>query len=239
MACSKRPSNVLTEKQMEDVLYDMYIAEAEIKENLSVFHQDSMLRKDLLQSVFDKHSITEDRFDLSLTWYNKNLDKYMKIHERLQDRYTLNIEDLKKQNVPQESTPLYVDTTYLYTSENFILKSTSIGNIFSFIVNDHNTLNEYKRYNVDFLPIGIQAPSYPVISFNIKSQDTVFVYKDTIKTNSWYRNSWAVGKKHKVVSVYGTIQLPVDIYQGVLINNFTITQQEAKDPSFFVRRSRK
>ena len=73
---------------MEDVLFDFYVAEAEIKENSAVFYSDSS-QKTVFQAVFKKHRISEQKFDTSLVWYNAHLDKYMKINEKLTERYTI------------------------------------------------------------------------------------------------------------------------------------------------------
>ncbi|GHS95979.1 hypothetical protein FACS189421_00230 [Bacteroidia bacterium] len=80
---------------MENVLFDLYIAETEIRENYAVFHSDSIRRQLLLHSVFEKHRISEQKFDTSLVWYNAHLDRYLKINEKLTARYTLLIENLQ------------------------------------------------------------------------------------------------------------------------------------------------
>ena len=98
VACTNRPFHVLPEKKMEDILFDLYIAETEIKEN-TILYNDS-LKRELLQSVFKKHKISEQKFDTSLVWYNAHLEKYMKINDKLTERYTVLI------NTLQAETPL-------------------------------------------------------------------------------------------------------------------------------------
>jgi hypothetical protein len=80
---------------MENVLFDLYIAEAEIKENGPVFYSDSIRRQQLLHSVFEKHRISEQKFDTSLVWYNAHLDRYLKINEKLTVRYAALINNLQ------------------------------------------------------------------------------------------------------------------------------------------------
>ncbi|GHV20784.1 hypothetical protein FACS189428_0250 [Clostridia bacterium] len=104
-ACTNRPWNVLSEKKMENLLFDLYIAETEIKENSPVFQSDSLRKQQLLHSVFEKHHVSEKRFDTSLVWYNAHLDRYLKINEKLTERYTLLITKLQaevqKTNLPK------------------------------------------------------------------------------------------------------------------------------------------
>ena len=94
-ACSQeRPSYVLSDRRMEDVLYDLNLVENAINDNYAVFSGDSARRQQLLDYVFQKHKITEQTFDTSLVWYNAHLDKYMKINENVDKRYAKVLADL-------------------------------------------------------------------------------------------------------------------------------------------------
>lgn len=229
IACSNRPSYVLSEKQLEDVLYDVYIAEAIIKQNQTVFHRDTLLKQELLKSVLDKHHINPQKFDTTMIWYANNLDKFVKINDKLEHRYTLDIEKMRvKSEAEKKEEKQVFDSTYLYAYNSFILQKETKETIFSFMVSDYDLLNTNKRYHIDFLAIGIKAPDYPILTFSIACQDTILVYKDTIKTNSWYSNSYAANSERKVNSVYGTIHLPANNTNAVLLHDFRITQQKKK-----------
>jgi hypothetical protein len=86
-ACTGKPGYVLSDRKMENVLFDLYIAETEINENSTVFYNDSAKKRDLLESVFRKHRVSQEKFDTSLVWYNAHIKQYMKINTRLTDRY--------------------------------------------------------------------------------------------------------------------------------------------------------
>ena len=86
-ACTSKPVYVLSDKKMEDVLFDLYIVEAGMKEKLVVLHEDSAQKQDLLQSVFKKHKISQAKFDTSLVWYNANLKRYLKINDQVNGRF--------------------------------------------------------------------------------------------------------------------------------------------------------
>lgn len=83
-SCGRRPSSVLSEDEMMELLYDIRLAQA-IYSNNENFQSDSS--KDLLVSgVFDKHNITQAVFDSSLVWYADNIDIYRTINDSVSNR---------------------------------------------------------------------------------------------------------------------------------------------------------
>ncbi|MBQ0050279.1 MAG: DUF4296 domain-containing protein [Bacteroidales bacterium] len=81
LACKPgAPSGVLPEAEMEELLYEYHIAQ-------SVGEQD---RKDVdrarylnVQSVFEKHGITEAEFDSSMVWYASHADVLQRMYGRI------------------------------------------------------------------------------------------------------------------------------------------------------------
>lgn len=84
-ACDKGQKNVLSASKMEDVLYDYHIAQA----MLSQMRQDSAQKvcDDYLNAVFKKHNVTEEEFDSSIVYYNRNSTELMKIYNNLDTRF--------------------------------------------------------------------------------------------------------------------------------------------------------
>jgi hypothetical protein len=228
-ACGNRPSNVLSEKKMEDVLFDLYIAETEIRENSAVFSNDSLRKQQLLHSVFKKHRIPEQRFDTSLVWYNAHLDKYIKINNRLTERYAFLIEKLQKERekiIAQQTTH---DTTFLYVSPMFMLQPAWRENIHAFRL-DTLRPDLQKKYNVELLAMGIRDSVKPVLTFCIQCNDTNFIHRDTIAQNGKFAKQYSVPGYHKVESIYGNIHLPARSETPVLIGNFAVFQQKTTIP---------
>jgi uncharacterized protein YcfL len=95
IACTSKPSYVLSDKKMENVLFDLYLAEAGVTENAALFYNDSVKKQEFLQSVFKKHHTTQAKFDTSLVWYNAHMQRYMKINTQLTDRYDRLIRQLE------------------------------------------------------------------------------------------------------------------------------------------------
>jgi hypothetical protein len=210
---------------MEDVLFDLYIAEIEIKENSPVFSNDSLQKQQLLNSVFEKHKISEQTFDTSLVWYNANLEKYIKINDKLTARYTFFIEDLQKEKDKLTATATIHDTTFLYTSPAFMLQPALRSTIHAFR-SDTSSLNLLKKYNVELLALGIRDSIKPVLTFCIQCKDTNFVYRDTIAQNGPFTTQYSVPGNHNVESIYGNLYLPPENPNPVLIGNFIVFQQK-------------
>jgi hypothetical protein len=238
-ACSNRPSYVLSDKRMENILFDLYIAETEIKENNPVFLNDSLRKQQLLRSVFEKHRVSEQTFDTSLVWYNANLDKYLKIIEKVTERYASSIEDLNKEKKRLIAEMTVRDTTFLYASSAFLLQSAGRENIHAFEA-DTSHLNVLKEYNVELSTLGIRdSVSSPVLTFCIQCEDTTFVYRDTLIHNGPFSKQYTLLPKYTAKSVFGNLYLPPENKNPLLIGDFTVYQQKTTPPSPETLRSEK
>ena len=228
-ACNSRPSYVLSEKEMENVLYDLYIAEVEIDDHYFFFSNDSARKQDLLNSVFKKHRITEQAFDTSLVWYNKDLDKYLKINSRVENRLAVLADTLKKQVdfIEEEIRKanmrnLFPDVAY------FFLQSPGLfQNRYTF---QTDTLNnkDYRdlSLNFDVMGINVNDSIYPVVNFYMECTDTIIAYCDTIQSNTRYSQSFAVPAMQKLNKIHGSFQIPDEEKTLILFNNISISTQE-------------
>ncbi len=70
-----RPKEVLNRKDMEKLMYDVYIAEAMIENDYQNF--DTPEKKEaLISEVFRKHKTTQAQWDTSLSWYSDKIEIY-------------------------------------------------------------------------------------------------------------------------------------------------------------------
>lgn len=226
-ACGNRPLNVLSDKKMEDVLFDLYIAEIEIRENNSVFFSDSLRKQQLLHSVFQKHGISEQTFDTSLVWYNANLEKYVKVNNKVAERYALLIRDLEKERKKIQDELTVRDTIFLQTSPVFMLCSRRGENIRPFRL-DTTRLDALQNYQLKLLTIGINDSIKPVLTFCVQYNDTNWVRRDTIMHDGWFTTQYAAPKNRRIISVYGNLHLPSKNKTPVLVANFTIYQEKIR-----------
>lgn len=127
VACDvKRPSYVLSDKEMEEVLYDFHVAQI-VGENLQESSREK--RERLLESAFRKHHIGRADFDTSLFWYSKYPDKLEKIYTRLNTRIEAQCEALDqlalKRGGEAKARNLSGDTVNLWTGETIVRLSNA------------------------------------------------------------------------------------------------------------------
>lgn len=78
-ACSKRPSNVLSEDKMVKLMVDMEIAESYASQQSS----SNDYRIELGRQVLAKHGVSEETLDTTLAWYGRNMDEYSALFEKI------------------------------------------------------------------------------------------------------------------------------------------------------------
>lgn len=80
----KKPDGVISESQMEDLLYDYHIAQA-LGENIP--YSENYKKAIYTEAVFRKHNTTEAAFDTSMVWYTRNTEILSKMYERITKRF--------------------------------------------------------------------------------------------------------------------------------------------------------
>lgn len=108
VACQvKRPDVVLSDTQMENVLYDFHVAKA-MGEDIP--YNESYKRVLYLESVYKKYGITQADFDTSMVWFARNPDALTKIYENVNARLKAERDGINhlialRDNKPKESLP--------------------------------------------------------------------------------------------------------------------------------------
>lgn len=93
-ACEiKRPKEVLSDAQMEKVLYDYHLATA-MGDMAS--YDENYKRELYIQYVLKKNHITRAVFDSSLVWFSNNPELMMKIYEKVNQKFVTEDEQVKK-----------------------------------------------------------------------------------------------------------------------------------------------
>lgn len=78
------PRGILKPSKMEAVLYDYHLAE-----NLPIKGSHTAVTREMqLQSVFQKHGITQKQFDESMAYYARHTSKLLDIYKSIDERYT-------------------------------------------------------------------------------------------------------------------------------------------------------
>lgn len=127
--CDKRPKNVLSDKEMVEVIADLKLAEAYAN---SQIHGSGTAdkREELAKSVLASHGVTQEELDSTLGWYGRNLDKYSELYEKVDKRL---LEKKKKLLKDGEETIVETEGDNLWAYEKNGVIST-LGNSDGWII---------------------------------------------------------------------------------------------------------
>lgn len=78
-SCDTTPKGVLGRTKMEQIIYDVHIAEGMIDE-LNEPYRSENAKKEMIAAVLIKNGVSKATFDTSMVWYGSHLDKYMKVY---------------------------------------------------------------------------------------------------------------------------------------------------------------
>jgi hypothetical protein len=212
---------------MEDVLYDLYLAEAVVDENYYFFSNDSIARQNLLNSIFKKHKITEQTFDTSLAWYNANIEKYLKINNKVGERFTALSEKIKNDldKIEAETRRKQIRNLFPRTTFFFLQTPGLFQNRYVFKT-DSIQLQTARSFYLTFHVLGVRDSIYPSLSFCIRAGDTIFVNRDTIRSNGTYSNSFSVPSDYAVKEIYGVFSIPDKGKNQILFNDINLFEEE-------------
>ena len=196
---------------MEDVLFDIHIADALISDNYRDFSNEERTRK-LYASVFEKHGITQEQFDSSLVWYGRNLDKYLTIYDNLDKRYIALTDSITAKIERLDKPAIFSDTNLWEGVKSFMLASLPGKNLIDFDLNlDTIRLSPKEYYALAFNVLGISdSISVPFVTFGIGFADSVFVERKTILDNGSFTISLppADSINNNPTHLFGSVSLP-------------------------------
>lgn len=153
-ACQvKRPKTVISDAKMESVLYDYHIAKAMGEQ---VPYSDNYKKVLYIESVFEKHGITQAVFDSSMVWFTRNPEVLTKIYEKVSNKLMAERDGINnliaiRDNKPKESMPGDSIDVWIW-QHIYQLTGMPLDNKISFVLpsdtnfKDRDTL----RWNVHF-----------------------------------------------------------------------------------------
>lgn len=154
MACApSTPSGILPEDEMENVLYDMHVAQS-IYETRSGGVTTGADLIALRASVLNKHGIDKAEWDTSFNYYCRNTREMYSIYQSLSDRIERNVVALggKVDGIQGEEA----DTANVWKAEpSFILMHQAPYNLYTFEIQPDSTFEDGDRitlqYDVQFI----------------------------------------------------------------------------------------
>lgn len=234
-SCQNRPNEVLPRKKMENVMYDMYVAEAIIDHDYQDFNVPER-KEALINQVLDKHKITEARWDTSLSWYSDNIDQYLQINDSVKVRLQRN-QNAAQQLIKQEA----IDNKEFevepadYIPPNFSIAGLGCDRGFKFNLDSLQLSERFADKDTLFFRLKVLGV-FPENSYSLKSMLTI-EYADTIlyQTSKLIENksySFSISKhieQDTIVSLSGFVNLngklppiPIQLHQISLDDNNNI-----------------
>ena len=176
-SCQNRPSEVMPRKKMENVMYDMYIAESIIDHDYKNFDLPEK-KEALINQVFDKHNISEARWDTSLSWYSDNIDQYLQINDSVKSRLERNQKVVQQINMQH----IALQRRFEKKPDNYIPSNVHIAGLgcergFKFKLDSTELAERYLDNDTMFFSFKVLGLS-PANSYSLKSMLSV-EYADT------------------------------------------------------------
>ena len=227
-----RPKDVLNRKDMEKLMYDVYIAEAMIENDYRNF--DTPDKKEaLIGEIFKKHKITQAQWDTSLSWYSDKIDIYLRMNDSVKARIQrqqklteriMNQEYAQQQSIAQRNnSPSYIPANYSFDEVNPV-------NGFRFRLDTAGIAKKIDSPDFDFTfdVSGISADTYPnlraMLMLNYK--DTVVYRYEKISENRTYAlhgqkyiRKDTINDTIRNITGFVRLQDPVRLYKNIRLNN--------------------
>jgi len=161
-SCQNRPKEVLNRKQMERVLYDVYVAEATMENDYQHFNTPEK-KEAYINEVFQLHHITQAQWDTSLSWYSDRIDLYLKMNDSVKARLQRARSDidarLAAQQIQQPIDPSLFQPSYIPRTFSFSMPSARKGFRFQLDSTEINEKITEDHFSFTFSVIGI-PPAY-------------------------------------------------------------------------------
>lgn len=238
-ACQvKRPKTVLSDAQMENVLYDFHIAKA-MGEDIP--YNESYKRVLYMESVYKKHGISQADFDTSMVWFARHPETLTKIYEKVNERLKAQREGINhlialRDNKPKESKPGDSIDVWIW-QHIYELTGMPLDNKITFALpsdtnfKDRDTLKWTVRFRfVGGKPDSVLAPSMAM---------QILYEKDTvsnllkIKKPGMETISIAADTLGKIKEVRGFIYYPLQkTPQSLLADRISLMRYHATDTLF-------
>lgn len=235
-ACQvKRPDAVLSDAQMEDVLYDYHLAKA-LGDGMPP--SENYKRVLYVEAVFRKHGITQAQFDSSMVWLSRNPGVLSEIYENVTARLKAekaDVEDLLalREGKPRTSEP--GDSVDVWFGQRlYRLTGMPLANKVTFSLpsdsnfQDRDTL----RWQVRFLFSGsaFDSVSAPVMSLSLRYEsDSVVSALRQIRRAGEYSITLQGETLGRLKEVDGFVYYPGNDGRTLLLDRISLMRYHCTD----------
>lgn len=191
-SCQNRPKEVLSRKEMERLLYDVYLAEATMENDYQRFNTPEK-KEAYISRLFAAHGVTHTEWDSSLSWYSDRIDLYLKMNDSVKARLERARKEVdteigrlasRKAHDPYTLSPSYVPRYYSFTS-------SAADRGFSFRLQESELKDRIpdNQFSFTYSVIGIPLnfPNRLTSRLTLEYGDTTIYLPQTITENKTYR----------------------------------------------------
>ncbi|NDW17593.1 DUF4296 domain-containing protein [Dysgonomonas sp. 216] len=210
---------VMSRGKMEDVLYDLQLAQALMQNKAGVFNTDQQ-KEALLNDIFQKHKITKEVLDSSLVWYADHIEMYVRVNDSVTARLRrqhLDVDKIYRRSSDardSKSSGILPSYTYLSKDRPFVA-----FNIDSFAIRKENP----SVFSIDFNILGVPDSSKVNLSMLFEYADTNIIVSHSLNDSSFYSISNTLLNDRALNYISGYVYADsLDIKSRVLLYNITL-----------------
>ena len=232
-----RPSYVLSEDDMEDVLVDYHLALAIAEIQVGDLQSNRYI---LTQAALRKHGVTEEELDSSMLYWCRNSEKFVKICDRVNERlnYMAETQGVERQERnPYSYLATEGDTANVWNlREGVVVVPNIVDNIYSFTIEADTTYhpgdNFMWAFTTQFLNSDHYNEAYALLSIHYDN-DSIVGTSQRISSSRQIEVRLNCPIKYKNVpirSVNGTIYMPLrkEGFGILALNNFVLVRYHDK-----------
>lgn len=230
IGCSDRPSNIIDQSTMAEILADIHKGEGVIQSNQRHFTSDSLKRL-FRQSIYARHGVTSDDFYASLDWYGYHIDEFDEVYNKTIAILEAELEEAQSRagsvaeiNPRNINEAIDGDSINVWRSERYRRFATNMPT-------DHMTFS-YKSdrfwdkgdvYTFRGKFSGLKAPVDYVFTAEYQNGTKEYIHK-RVSGNGWHEASIALNPELAANTVYGYVLCPTTDGQIALVDSITLVR---------------
>lgn len=217
---------------MEQVMYDVYIAEAVMENDYANFNT-SEKKEAYINKVFNTHKVNQAQWDTSLSWYSDRIDLYLRMNDSVKSRLKRHQSFVDSEIAKRDAKIFEMDesvysASYIPKFYNFAMPGTQrTGFKFSIDSTKISEIITDDYSSLDFTVMGVK-PSYVYKLSSLLSlvyDDTTVYHSERVTDNKTY--SFPIAKyiaEDTLKQIYGFINLenPTGINPNILLYSISL-----------------
>lgn len=150
-SCKNRPGNVLSQKEMENLLVEVHILEGSLRAKGYYHYDQNDKMNPYYAELFNKYDITRVEFDSCLSWYTRHPKQFERIYANVITRIETLRGDIERGKFYPVDSTLQSGLADLWNSKTryIFTKDSARNNLHFEIINDDLLSND--RYELSFL----------------------------------------------------------------------------------------